>query len=97
MLLSNRLTRWAYAGHEGQVGEHEVSRLRLAEARMADVVFAASGIETSYLRVRRVTAALAVTPYLTPVDGRGSLPASLVRHGSGFRLELPGAGALARQ
>ena len=71
MLLSNRLTRWAYAGHEGQVEVHVVERLQVAEARMAEVVFAASAIETYYLRVRRVTAAFAATPFFTPGDNSG--------------------------
>ncbi len=71
MLLSNRLTRYAYAGHEGQVGKHDVERLQLAEARMADVVFAASAIETYYLRVRRLTAGRAMTPFWKPVGAEG--------------------------
>lgn len=42
--------------------------LMLAEARMADVVFAATAIETYYLRIRRLTAALARTPFFKPLD-----------------------------
>lgn len=61
LLLSNRLTRYAYAGQRAV--EPEYRRLLLAEARMADVLFAANGIETCYLRIRPVTDAFAKTPF----------------------------------
>src|SRR5437588_2930817 len=60
LLLSNRLTRYAYAGQ--QAVKRESERLLLAEARMADVVVAAHGIETSYVRIRPVTHAFALSP-----------------------------------
>jgi hypothetical protein len=61
LLLSNRLVRWAWAGKDAV--EQEYRRLLLAEARMADVLFAANGIETCYLRIRPIAAELASTPF----------------------------------
>jgi len=69
LLLSNRLTRYAYAGQQAVKREYE--RLLLAEARMADVVFAANGIETCYVRIRPVTDAFALSPFWKPVGDKG--------------------------
>src|SRR5437588_12903852 len=60
LLLSNRLTRYAYAGQQAVKREYE--RLLLADDRLADVVVAAHGIETSYVRIRPVTHAFALSP-----------------------------------
>jgi len=69
LLLSNRLTRYAYAGQQAVKREYE--RLLLADARMADVVFAANGIETCYVRIRPVTDAFALSPFWKPVGDKG--------------------------
>jgi hypothetical protein len=69
LLLSNRLTRYAYAGQRAVKPEYD--RLLLAEARMADVVFAANGIETCYVRIRPVTDAFARSPFWKPVGDKG--------------------------
>ncbi len=60
MHLSNRLSRYAYA-KEAARGDAEILRLRLAEVRLADVVFAASAIETCCLRIRPITSGFAST------------------------------------
>lgn len=69
LLLSNRLTRWSWAGKDAVQSEYR--RLLLAESRMADVLFAANGIETCYLRIRQVAAGLARTP---PRSKRSTTP-----------------------
>jgi len=69
LLLSNRLTRWSWAGKDAVQPEYR--RLLLAESRMADVLFAANGIETCYLRIRRVAAELARTPFWRRVGDEG--------------------------
>jgi hypothetical protein len=71
LLLSNRLTRYAYAGQRAV--EPEYRRLLLAEARMADVLFAANGVETCYLRIRPVTDAFARTPFWRRMGTPGAL------------------------
>jgi len=71
LLLSNRLTRYAYAGRQAVKPEYD--RLLLAEARMADVLFAANGIETCYLRIRPVTDAFAKTPFWKRMATPGAL------------------------
>jgi hypothetical protein len=62
--LSERLTRFMFTSQ--QAVNRDYKNLQVAEARMADIVFAASAIETSYLRTRRVTAALARTAMWRP-------------------------------
>jgi hypothetical protein len=71
LLLSNRLTRYAYAGRQAVKPEYD--RLLLAEARMADVLFAANGIETCYVRIRPVTDAFAKTPFWRRMATPGAL------------------------
>lgn len=67
MELSNRLTRYGYAK---QAQRAEIIPLRLAEARMADVVFAASAIGVCYLRIRPITTGLATHVLWKPMgDG----------------------------
>ena len=67
MHLSNRLSRYAYA-KQGPRGDAEIIQLRLAEVRLADVVFAASAIEMCYLRIRPIASGFARIPLwqLTP-------------------------------
>jgi hypothetical protein len=69
MLLSNRLTRYMYASQR-KVDE-EYRHLRVAEARMADIVYASGAIETCYRRIRPVTAALARTAFWRPGSVEG--------------------------
>jgi hypothetical protein len=49
----------------------EYRRLEVVEARMADIVFAAGAIETSYLRIHRITSALARTAMWRPSSVAG--------------------------
>jgi hypothetical protein len=62
--LHNRLIR--YMATARPADDTEYRRLEIVEARMADIVFAAGAIETSYLRIYRTTSALAGTPMWRP-------------------------------
>jgi hypothetical protein len=62
--LSNRLTRYMFASQRSVDAEYR--GLEVVEARMADIVFAAGAIETSYLRINRITSALARTAMWRP-------------------------------
>jgi hypothetical protein len=68
-LLSNRLTRYAYAA--GNMLPEDYDRLRLVEARLFEVIFAAGAIETSYFRIKPVTAGLAAMHLWQPVGDTG--------------------------
>ncbi len=68
-LLSNRLTRYMYAGQRKV--DTEYKHLRVVEVRMADLVYTASAIETCYRRIRRVTSALARTVIWRPGSVEG--------------------------
>ncbi len=62
--LHNRLIR--YISTARPADDTEYGRLEVAEARMADIVFAAGAIETSYLRIHRTTSALQQTAMWRP-------------------------------
>jgi hypothetical protein len=70
--LSNRLTRYQFASHSA-IGSEDYEHLRVAETRMAEIVFAAGAIETSYLRIRRTTSAFARTAMWRPGSVAGVL------------------------